>query len=291
MAAFGATTTTMNSMDGSMSASMTRFRLADAATSTRFPSGASSDADAIAVLRDALEGDDRQVPATSTMLDDQIDHGSGLPSNERMRAGARRSLRPTRSRFEPWPPARGERAEIDLVGGARAESGMRPLGVVPVDVVIELASERGSRQGHDRQEPRALVLQGTDEPLDDGEAAVLADSAETLLDAVPATPRSELVGRELRAVVGDEVGRPALDSSTRSAEEVRNLARSRFLPEVRGPHRTPRAMIDHSGHRPTERPSLRQGEWPPRDPEPTDRGNGGQVEVPHLVRAFRSHGS
>jgi len=71
--------------------------------------------------------------------------------------------------------------------------------------MIELASERTAGQAADGQQPRALVLHRSDEPLDHRDAAVLADGSESLLDAATTTPPAELLLRELNAVVGDEV--------------------------------------------------------------------------------------
>jgi hypothetical protein len=51
-------------------------------------------------LRDASEGDDRQVLPPRPILDAQLDHGAGLTSYKRMRHGARRSSRPSRARLE-----------------------------------------------------------------------------------------------------------------------------------------------------------------------------------------------
>ena len=57
---------------------------------------------------------------------------------------------------------------------------MRTPGVVPGDVVVELAPERGLGQRNDWQDPRAFILQRLDESLDHRDAAVLADGAEAL---------------------------------------------------------------------------------------------------------------
>jgi hypothetical protein len=158
----------------------------------------------VTLLRDALQIDDGQMLATAAILDAQLDEGAGPSANERMRLRARRPSRPTIPRFETRPSASWELTEVDLVGRTGAETRVRPFRVVPGDVVIELAGERCPRQRDDRQEPRALFLQRSDVPLDDGEAAVLADRPESLLDAVAAAPCAELLCRELRAVVDDE---------------------------------------------------------------------------------------
>jgi len=168
---------------------------------------------------------------------------------------------------------------------------MRPLRVVPSDEVVQLATERRGCQRNDRQQPRALVLHRLDEPLDDSQAAVLADGAESLLDAAGAAPRVELLRCELRSVVCDEVAGPTADLPAESAQEVRNLAGARLFLEVRCPHGATGEVIDDDGDPPAERPALRDGERLAGDPEAAEGGNGRQVKMPDVVGAFRGHGS
>jgi hypothetical protein len=85
---------------------------------------------------------------------------------------------------------------------------MRPFGVEPGSVPVEFSPERVALEG-DQDRPRALALQRSDAPLDDGEAAMLAYGTESFLDASTATPSRERGRGELRAVVGDQVSRSA----------------------------------------------------------------------------------
>ena len=140
------------------------------------------------VLSDALEGDNRQLFPPRAILDHHLDNDAGPSSNERMRRRTGRASRPSRARLESRPPASWELPEIALIRRASAESRVRPLCVVPGDVVFELARECSLCQGHDRQASRALVLHRRDEPLDDGDATVLADGAEVLLDSATTAP-------------------------------------------------------------------------------------------------------
>lgn len=151
-------------------------------------------------LRDASQRDDGQVLPPSIALDAQLQLSAGPSTDERLLARAHGSSRPSRALFEARLAARGEPPEVDLVGRAALQARMRTLGVVPSDVVVELAPEGALRQRHNRQQACALGLQRLDEALDDGEAAVLADGAEALGDAVAAAPRRELAGDELRPV-------------------------------------------------------------------------------------------
>ncbi len=66
----------------------------------------------------------------------------------------------------------------------------------------------------------------------------------------------------------------------------RHVARGRLLLEVGGPDGSPREVIDDDGDPPTERPALRDGERPPGNPEAADSWDGGQVDVPNVVRAL-----
>ena len=125
-------------------------------------------------LRDASQRHDGQMLSSGAALDAKIDDGTGLPSNERVRRSAGRSTRPSLSGLESRPPTGRERAEVDLLGRTSPESRVRPVGVVPGDVVVEFASERSFRQGHDGQEARAFVLHRPDEALDDSDASVSA---------------------------------------------------------------------------------------------------------------------
>lgn len=107
------------------------------------------------------------------LFDAQFESRSWPPSNERVRSRAVRSAWPSRTRLKARSPTGREQAKVDLVGRAGAEAGVRPLRIVPRDIVVDLASERCSRQGNDGQKPRAFVLQRTDEPLDHCEATVV----------------------------------------------------------------------------------------------------------------------
>jgi len=60
-------------------------------------------------------------------------------------------------------------------------------------------------QGHQGQAANALGLEGSDEALDDGDGAVLANGAEAGLDLEALAPRLEGVAEELRPLVEDGV--------------------------------------------------------------------------------------
>ena len=125
------------------SAFVTVFQCAFPVADKPRPSIAINNLSAALALRDATERHDGQMLPAAAISDVKLDNGTRLPSNESVRFRTRRTAGPTVSRLEPRSLARRERAEVDLVGRASTESRVRPLGVVPGDVVIEFASEGG----------------------------------------------------------------------------------------------------------------------------------------------------
>ena len=81
---FDATKPTIDARDESIADSMTRFRHAVGATSTRRPRCASNAARSGVALRHAPKRDDGQVLPAAAMLDDQLHDGTGSPSHERV---------------------------------------------------------------------------------------------------------------------------------------------------------------------------------------------------------------
>jgi hypothetical protein len=194
MTAFGTSRLTTESTDGSIGTSPTRFRAWDLGADTLVRRFATRGTRLEPDLRDATKRNDRQMHASAVALDDQFELGSRPSAHERMRLGARRPPRPSPPRLEAWSPAGRESPEVDLVGRARAKARVRALGVVPGRVGVELAPEGDTDERHDRQEASAFVLHRPDEPLDDGDASVLADGAQAVGDAVTPEPGDELIG-------------------------------------------------------------------------------------------------
>jgi hypothetical protein len=136
---------------------------------------------------------------------------------------------------------------------------VRPVLVVPSDVFADLALEL-TEPKREEQQPDALILQRPDEPLDDGEAAVLPDGPESLADPLAATPRLELLRRELRPVVRDQVIRPTASATADALEETRDVTGCGLLSEYRDPHHLPGEVIDDDRDPSAEGPALRKGE-------------------------------
>jgi len=157
------------------------------------------------VLGDALDRNDRQMPAPAEEADVEVELDSRLPADESAWGCARGAPWPSRSGLEPRRPACWTPMVVNLVRGCGAEARMRPAAVVPSEVETEFLVEIGETVWNRDQPSRALGLECPDAPLDHGEAAVLTDSAEALADAAATAPSSELLGDELPALIRDEI--------------------------------------------------------------------------------------
>ena len=82
---------------------------------------------------------------------------------------------------------------------------MRAVAVVPSEVELQFALERCKPIGNENQSPRALVLDGSNTPLDDCQAPVLPQSSETKLNSSTSAPAPESLRDKLLAVVRNEV--------------------------------------------------------------------------------------
>src|SRR5437870_4210776 len=95
--------------------------------------------------------------------------------------------------------------EVDLIGSPRTESLVWPVSVVPRRPECNLRFEAGTPNRYDGESPRALALDDPDEPLDDGDAAELADGSEPLSNPQTSAPTPEPPRGELLALVGNKV--------------------------------------------------------------------------------------
>src|SRR5712692_8726656 len=125
----------------------------------------------------------------------------------RCRRGAGRRSWPAWAGFEAGPPGCQTPMVVDLVGCGGAEPHVRPVTVVPGEVEGQFLLEGGETVRDREESSRALVLDGSDATLNHGQAAVLTDGTEPLVDAATATPALEPPGDELAALVGDKVPR------------------------------------------------------------------------------------
>ena len=77
--------------------------------------------------------------------------------------------------------------------------------IVPREVERQLLLELGETVGNQDQPSGALRLHGSDTPLDNRKASVLANRTEPVRDASPPTPPPESLLSELRALVREEM--------------------------------------------------------------------------------------
>ncbi len=92
---------------------------------------------------------------------------------------------------------------------------MRPVLIVPVHKKLQLKSEFPFSNWH-HHDIHAFALQASDEPLDQGDAHLLAHDAEAGPNAFPLTPALETLSPELLSFVADQILRlhpPLLDGA------------------------------------------------------------------------------
>ena len=133
-------------------------------------------------LRRALQLNDWEMSATDQVADVEFQPVAATTTNGCLRPGTRRASRPRSPRLEPWFARGRPTAEVDLIRGYGVEGVARPVPVVPVNIQRQFPAQGGALVG-DQQASRLLGLQRPDEPLDHGDAAVLADGSEALADA------------------------------------------------------------------------------------------------------------
>jgi hypothetical protein len=93
---------------------------------------------------------------------------------------------------------------IDLIGRAAMQARVRPVFSIPVGKQPKLLSEGLAAKWYE-DDACAFILERQDEPLDDGDTAVLANCTEAWCDASAITPGLEQIAPELLALVADDV--------------------------------------------------------------------------------------
>jgi hypothetical protein len=227
-------------------------------------------------LRCSPDLDERQVPPFREEADLQSESRTSAALDLGGGPSTGRSARPLPARLEPRRFGARLDLAVDLLRGRAFQEIMRPMPVVPVDVEPELASKRVASVG-DKQSTRALFLHRSDQSLDDGDAAVLADGAEALPDAPTPAPLPEPLVSELRPTVRDQMPRTSVRGAQRSSKSGSDHDRRRLLLEHSETHDPTRVVIDDHGDPPAERPALGQCEGQPACPEPYGGGNGAQI--------------
>ncbi len=130
----------------------------------------------------------RKMTTLGQKINGQMESDTRLSLDERSRVRARRGPRPARSRLEARPPVCGSLTEVNLVGRGALQGRVRSVGSVPANEQRKLVAKRAAQQRHDSKQSGALLFQGFNRSLNDRDAPLLADGAETLADAKAPAP-------------------------------------------------------------------------------------------------------
>jgi hypothetical protein len=234
-------------------------------------------------LRHSLQLYEWEVPSPRQVTNVQFDPLSATTSNLRLRPGTRRAPWPMTSRFIPWLATSRPSAEVDFVRRCTVESVVRPMPVVPGHEHRQLSPEVLSTV-RNQQLPGALTFDGSNQPLDHSNTAVLANRTEPLTNPSPTTPTPESLVAELLALVSDEMSwcDPSLPNG--STEKRPDRHRSGLLVEHGEAHEPAGVVIDRHGDPPAEGSALRQREGEPGSPETERCRDRRQVGVPDVIR-------
>ncbi len=206
-------------------------------------------------LRRSSQFDDRQVRSVRKEADAQFQPRTATAANVSRRPGTRRSTRPPLAWLKSRPMTSGHHGAVGLLRSCATQRLVRPVAVVPVDVQRQLAAE-GVTLVRDQQPTRALVLDRSDQPLDHGDAAVLADCTKALLYTPAAAPSPESFVRELGALVGDQMPRQSERPAQGSSQNGSDRSGRWLLLEHGKSHDPPREVIGDDGDPPAEWPPL-----------------------------------
>ena len=154
---------------------------------------------------DACDFDARQVTTVAQRGDGHIEASSGLSLDKDARCGTWRATWPSGAWLEARFAASGALTTVDFIRRSAAESRVRTMCVIPEEEKGQFALKRSCCQRHDGQYPHRAVFQGSNEALDDCDAAALADSTAAMADIVLATPELEAGTSKLSAAVGHQM--------------------------------------------------------------------------------------
>jgi hypothetical protein len=241
-------------------------------------------------LRCSPDLDDWQMTSLREEADLQLQSRTSAALDLGGRPSTGRSARPLPARLDSRRFAGRLDFAIDLLRDRAFQEIMRPKPVVPVEVERELASKRVVSVG-DKQSTRALFLHRSDQSLDDGDAAVLADGAEALPDVPTPAPLSEPLVSELRPTVRDQMPRASVRGAQGSSKNGSDRDRRRLLLEPSEAHDPARVVIDDYGDPPAERPARWQREGQPGCPEPEGGRDDTQIAMPDVIGPLRTNGA
>jgi hypothetical protein len=113
---------------------------------------------------------------------------------------------------------------------------------------------------------------------------MLPKRSEAMLNTLAPAPSSESLREELFAPVRDKMPGYLPRLPKKSIKKRTNRRRRGLRTIDRESDHAPREMVDGYREPPAKRPDLRQGEGKPRRPEAEGGGNGGQIDVPEVIR-------
>ncbi len=193
---------------------------------------------------------------------------SRLASNKRLWPRASRSPRPALTSFNAWLSVSRSLTEVDFIRRLAIERCMRAMLVVPVNEGKKLATACFSSLRQQNSSP-ALVLQTSDQTLDHGDAAVLADSTVSRrLDALAFDPTPKRGAVEDAVSVTDDVLGWRVGTTDRPSQKDAHGTAVWPVGKDADIDNPTREMVDDDSDPPTKRPALWQSERQPRCPEP-----------------------
>ena len=171
-----------------------------------------------------------------------------------------------------------------------AESLVRSVLVIPRDEGADfLERDPQSPWVHTKPTP-ALLLEGTEESLDQRDAPVLPDRTEPSLDALRPTPGLILCARKLSASVRDDVRRRVSRNGHGRLDHGCDLGAGWLSQEELEADDLTRALINDGAEPVAERENGRQREGRPGDPGRSEREHG-EIDMPHVMLVLGGDGA
>ena len=196
----------------------------------------------------------------------------------------------TSARLKARAIASGSEAEQTLRGRSAKESSSATgaMLVVPLDENLKLALDGRESERHERQTAQAFRLQGTPETLDDGNRAMLSDSAEARLDSASGAP-SAVLALKLTALIRNDVVRGALGAPNALVEQGAESGAAGIMAKDFGADDGPGEVIQNDADMPAEGPASGQSKRQPGQPKTEASRDDTQVHMPHVVWTTGRH--
>ena len=181
--------------------------------------------------------------------------------------------------------------EVDLIGGSGADRFVRAFAIVPVTPHRQFMSEGYTSKRYSDEPSGVLGLQGSNQPLNHGDASVPPNRPEPLADAVAPTPPPEGLGDELLAFVGDHVRGGNVGVRDDTIQGTLNSFRRGLFRENGNAHHPSGEVIDDDREPPADGPTLRECPREPLNPEAERGWNGREIAMPDVIRSAGGHGA